>query len=103
MMEELGIGYVVRRTGDMWPGVPGCSITTTTRWIENNPDIVQRAVDAYVEACAFVHENPDEAAEIAAPFIGVHVDIVRRALRFNRPDVNAIRSEDAMEKVLRLM
>lgn len=103
MMEEFGIGYVARRTGDIWPGAPGCSLTTTRRLIEQNPEIVQRAVDAYVEACAFVHENPDEAADIAASFIGVHTDIVRRALRSNRPDVNAIRNTDAMEQILKLM
>ncbi len=103
MMEEFEIGYVARRTGDVWPGAPGCSLTTTRRLIEQNPDTVQRVVEAYVEACAFVDDNPDEAAEIAASFIGVHPDIVRRALRFNRPDVNAIRNTDAMGQVLRLM
>ena len=103
MMEELGVGYVIRRTGDLWPGAPGCSLTTTSDLIERDPDLVQRVVNAYVEACAFVSENPDQAAEISAPLIGVSSDIVRRALRANRPDVNAIRNVEAMQQVLGLM
>ena len=103
MMEELGVGYVVRRTGDLWPGAPGCSLTTTDDLIEREPELVQRVVNAYVEACAFVDENPDEAAEIGSPFIGVHPDIVRRALRANRPNVDAIRNTEAMNRVLALM
>lgn len=103
MMEQLGIGYVVRRTKDIWPGAPGCSLTTTAALINQDPDLVQRVVDAYVRACAFVTENPDEAAEIGARFIGVHADIVRRALKSNRPDVDAIRNVEAMIEVLKLM
>jgi ABC-type nitrate/sulfonate/bicarbonate transport system substrate-binding protein len=103
MMEQLGIGYVVRRTGDLWPGAPGCSLTASAALIGRDPDLVQRVVNAYVEASAFVHEKPDAAAEIGAPFIGVHVDIVRRALTVNRPNVDAIRNTDAMQAVLKLM
>jgi len=103
MMEELGVGYVVRRTGDLWPGAPGCSLTTTADLIERDPELVQRVVNAYVEACAFANENPDETAEIGAPFIGVDCKIVRRALRANRPDVNAIRNTESMARVLELM
>jgi ABC-type nitrate/sulfonate/bicarbonate transport system substrate-binding protein len=103
MMEELGLGYVLRRTGDLWPGAPGCSLATTADLVERNPELVQRVVNVYVEACAFVRDHPDEAAEIGAPFIGVHADIVRRALRANQPDVNAIRNAEAMNRVLELM
>ena len=35
--------------------------------------------------------------------MGVHVDIMRRALRVNRPDVDAIRNGTAMKQVLTLM
>lgn len=103
MMEQLGVGYVVRRTGDLWPGAPGCSLATSAAMIERNPDLVQSVVNAYVQASAFINESPDEAAEIGAPFIGVHADIVRRALRVNRPNVDAIRNGEAMEQVLGLM
>jgi ABC-type nitrate/sulfonate/bicarbonate transport system substrate-binding protein len=103
MMEELGVGRVVRRTGDLWPGAPGCSLTTRAELIDRDPDLVQRVVNAYVAASFFVNENPDAAAEIGARFIGVHVDIVRRALRVNRPNVDAIRNETAMKQVLMLM
>src|SRR5215831_2097039 len=103
MMEELGVGHVVRRTGDIWPGAPGCSLASSAEFVERNRDLVQRVVNAYVAAGAFVNEHLDEAAEIGAPFIGVHPDIVRRALKSNRPNVNALRNTEAMHQVLNLM
>ena len=103
MMERLGIGTAVRRTGDVWPGAPGCSLAASATLVSRAPDLVQRVVDAYVRAAAFVNGEPDETARIAAPYIGVHADTVRRALAVNRPDVDAIRNGAAMERVLTLM
>jgi ABC-type nitrate/sulfonate/bicarbonate transport system substrate-binding protein len=103
MMEELRVGRVVRRTRDLWPGAPGCCLTTRLELIDRDPDMVQRVVDAYVAASSVVTEYPDVAAEIGAPFIGIHVDIVRRALRVNQPEVNAIRNTAVMYEVLALM
>src|SRR4030095_8501956 len=42
MLEELGVGYVARRTGDFWPGAPGCSLTTSRRMLAERPHLVQR-------------------------------------------------------------
>ena len=103
MMEELRIGRVVRRTGDLWPGAPGCSLRTRAELIDRDPDLVQRVVNADMAASLFVNEKPDAAAEIGASFIGVDVDIVRRALRVNRPNVDAIRNGTAIKQVLTLM
>lgn len=103
MMEELGVGRVIKRTGDIWPGAPGCSLSSTAALATSEPSLVQRVVSAYVAAADFVAAQPDEAAEIGAPLIGVDPAIVRRALRANRPDVNAVRNTGAMAQVLKLM
>jgi ABC-type nitrate/sulfonate/bicarbonate transport system substrate-binding protein len=103
MMEKLGVGYVVRRTGDIWPGAPGCSLSSSAALIERDPGLAERVVQAYVEAAEFVSEAPDEAAQIGAPFIGVDAGMVRDALRINRPNVNAIRNGEAMDQVIALM
>jgi hypothetical protein len=50
-----------------------------------------------------VNENQDAAADIGVPFIGVRVDIARRALRVNRPNVGQIRNGTAIIQVLTLM
>lgn len=103
MFEKLGIGWVARRTGDIWPGAPGCSLATSAARVATDPDTVQRVVNAYVAAAKFVAENPTEAAEIGAPFIGVSPEILIHALKSNRPDVNAVRNTQAMDAVLLLM
>lgn len=103
MMEELGIGRVVSRTGDIWRGVPGCSLAASAKLINEEPELVQKVVNAYTKAAARVNEAPEEAAGIGAPFIGVHEKILSRALRSNRPDIAGIRQTGAMAKVLSLM
>jgi ABC-type nitrate/sulfonate/bicarbonate transport system substrate-binding protein len=103
MLEHLGLGRVVRRTGDVWPGAPGCSLTTTSRVIAERPELVERMVRAYLRGARFVAESPEEAARVGARFIGVGEHVVRRALEANRPDPNALRNEEAMAGVLELM
>jgi ABC-type nitrate/sulfonate/bicarbonate transport system substrate-binding protein len=103
MIERLSLGRAVRRTGDVWPGAPGCSLSATADLVARNPELVQRVVNAYVRAARFVDENLDETAAISAPYIGLHADTIRRALRVNRPYVDAIRSRETMGKVLSLM
>ncbi|HMP88973.1 MAG TPA: ABC transporter substrate-binding protein [Kiritimatiellia bacterium] len=103
MMEELGVGQVVRRTGDVWKGAPGCSLCASATLIERNPELVQKVVNAYVKAIAFVHQNPDETGEIAAGYIGVHARMVQRALKSNMPHADAIRNTESMDAILKLM
>lgn len=103
MFELLGMGYVARRTGDVWPGAPGCSLSTSAEKVAREPELVQRVVNAYVAAARFVEEHPEDAAAIGAPYIGVHPRVLTRALQSNRPDVDAIRNTEAMGAVLQLM
>jgi ABC-type nitrate/sulfonate/bicarbonate transport system substrate-binding protein len=103
MLEALGSGTVVKRTGDIWKGAPGCSLTTTTQLKRTNPRLIQKVVIAFVRGASFVKENPDESAEIASRYIGIGARFVREALNVNQPDVNAIRNNKAMESVLSLM
>lgn len=103
MMEQLGVGRVVRRTGDVWPGAPGCTLCASAELIERDPDLVQRVVNAYVKAIDHVNRHPDDAAADAAPLIGVNEEMIRRALKSNRPNANAIRNTESMARVLALM
>lgn len=103
MMEELGVGTVARRTGDVWPGAPGCSLTTTANNTRDNPALVQSVVRAFARAERFVGENPAETAEIAHRYIGVHPRFIEKAIARNRPDADAVRNQAAMDKVLSLM
>jgi ABC-type nitrate/sulfonate/bicarbonate transport system substrate-binding protein len=103
MLESLGLGRVLLRTGDVWPGAPGCSLTTSSARIEQDPDLVQRVVRAYVAATRYVLDSPDDAAIAGEIYIGVSAAIIRRALLANRPDAQAIRNDEAMSAILTLM
>jgi ABC-type nitrate/sulfonate/bicarbonate transport system substrate-binding protein len=103
MLEHLGLGRVLQRTGDVWPGAPGCSLTTTSDLIAKDGSLVQRMVDAYLRGADFVEASPDESAQIAEKYIGVDSRIIRKALDVNRPNPNAIRNQTAMDQVIGLM
>ena len=103
MMEGLGIGTVVKRTGDVWKGAPGCSLTTSVAMKDAHAEIVQSVVKAFVRGALFVRQNPEESAQIASPYIGINVEFIRNALKHNQPDVDAIRNTNAMDTVLSLM
>jgi ABC-type nitrate/sulfonate/bicarbonate transport system substrate-binding protein len=103
MLESLGMGTALLRTGDVWPSAPGCSLTTSSALIEREPDLVRRVVAAYVAGARRVQVAPDEAAHAGETFIGVSAAIVRRALEVNHPDVRAIRNDEAMANILALM
>jgi ABC-type nitrate/sulfonate/bicarbonate transport system substrate-binding protein len=103
MLEGMEMGQVVRRTGDLWPGAPGCSLTTTADVIARKPALVERMVQAFVDGARFVLDHPDESAEIAATFIGIAPRFIRAGLNHCRPNVHALHNEQAMQGVLQLM
>jgi ABC-type nitrate/sulfonate/bicarbonate transport system substrate-binding protein len=103
MMEGLDVGRVIRRTGDLWRGAPGCSLTTTFAFKDAEPEITGAAVRGFVRGAEAVRDEPDRAAEIASRYIGINERFIRGALEHNVPDVNAIRNHEAMAEVLRLM
>lgn len=103
MMEGLGVGHVVRRTGDIWPGAPGCSLAATARFIEEEPETVQNVVDAYLEATNYVHEHPVEAARLAERYIGIGARFIEQSLAVNLPQIDAVRNQETMEKILKFM
>jgi len=103
MLEHLRIGTVVRRTGDLWPGAPGCSLTTTAEIVMCQPDLVQRMITAFVLGARFVDSDQEQSAEIASCYIGVAPEFIRGALIHNRPNVRALSNEGAMNDVIDLM
>lgn len=103
MLEQLGIGRVVKRTGDVWPGAPGCSLATSRSLLNSEPDLVRRFVAAFARGARYVEQNPDEAATISAQYIGVHRRFVREAFRANCPNVEALMNRIAMDEVMDLM
>jgi len=103
MLEALGVGTIIRRTGDIWPGAPGCSLATTVDMKTKAPEIVRGVVRAFIRGAGFVHDSPEESAAIAYRYIGIHPRFIHQALLRNRPIVDAIRNREAMDSILLLM
>ena len=103
MMELLGVGRVIRRTGDLWKGAPGCSLTTTAEFKEQAPEVVAAMVRGFVRGAGFVRQQPDRSAEMASRYIGIHSKFIRAALERNQPNLDALRNHGAMSQILQLM
>lgn len=103
MVEQLGLGTIIKGTGDLWRGAPGCSLTTSMQLKEEAPEVIQAVVEAFVEGARLVEKESEECARIAASFIGVAPRFVRVALERNRPDVHAVRNAEAISRILGLM
>jgi NitT/TauT family transport system substrate-binding protein len=103
MLEQQGLGRVIRRTGDIWKGAPGCSLTTTRPYRDAEPETVQAFVNAFARGVQYAEEHPDDAARMAEIYIGVSARFIREALNHNRPNINAIRNLEAMKNVMALM
>ena len=103
LVEQLGLGDVILRTGEIWSGVPGCSLTTTAQMIDRDPDLVRRMVAGFVRGACEVEDDPETSAKIALPYIGVAANVIQRALHHNRPDVSALDNDAAMARVVNLM
>jgi NitT/TauT family transport system substrate-binding protein len=103
MLEARGMGRAYRRTGDIWPGAPGCSLATSRSLANRNPELVRRVVRAYVQGAALAARDPARAARLASRYIGVAPAFIEKALSVNRPNVDAIRNDGVMGEILNLM
>lgn len=103
MLEEQALGNVVKRTGDLWPGAPGCSLTTTRALLQEAPDLVHSMVAAFVDGARYIEECPDDAAALSERYIGIGGPFIRKALERNRPCIDALSNTASMEAILSLM
>jgi ABC-type nitrate/sulfonate/bicarbonate transport system substrate-binding protein len=60
-------------------------------------------VKAFYLGARFTANSPEEAADIASPYIGVNSIFIRQALARNLPNVDALGNEEAMQAILDLM
>ncbi|WP_254901212.1 aliphatic sulfonate ABC transporter substrate-binding protein [Tuberibacillus sp. Marseille-P3662] len=67
VIEEKGNGKVLVDTKDVAFGktLPAAVYVTSQDLAKNNPDFVQKLVDAHKKATKFIQDNPDEAKTIA--------------------------------------
>jgi len=103
MMEELHLGRVVRRTGDLWPGAPGCSLCCTARLLHDDPAFAQAVVRAHVRGAEDVRLHPEQAAAAAHRYIGIAPAIIARAIALHPPDVSAVSHRVCMQRIMALM
>lgn len=81
----------MRRRSSPDVGAPGCSLATSTDLRDRDPGLVGACVRAFARGVEFVRSDPEQAARIAAPYIGISERFISAALARNLPDANALR------------
>lgn len=77
--------------GEIMPGQPGAVLQPSQSLVDDNPALVQSLVDIHVRATEFIHENRNQAAEMASEVIGSDILTPETASRaINSPASNFI-------------
>jgi len=80
-----------RYAGEIMPGQPGAVLQPSQSLIDDNPGLVQELVDIHIRATEFIHENRDEAAEMASEVVGSDIlDSETATQAINSPASNFI-------------
>ena len=58
---------------EIMPGQPGAVLQPSQSLVDDQPDLVQRLVEIHVRATEFIHENREQAAEMASEVVGSDV------------------------------
>jgi NitT/TauT family transport system substrate-binding protein len=103
LLVELGFGKVLARTKDIWPGVPGCSPTTTDNYVAERREVVVRVIRAFLKAEEFCYNYRAEAAQLSADYIGISPQIIEKALNYNYPRIDVSDKVGSMLEVANLM
>ncbi|MBF0112251.1 MAG: ABC transporter substrate-binding protein, partial [Desulfamplus sp.] len=83
-LAELKIkAKIMRFTGDIWKNHPCCVVVSNENLIKEQPDMIQKAVNAVVRAQLWCTKNPDKAAHILSRdkgegYLPVNEDVLLR-------------------------
>ncbi|MBS3968361.1 MAG: ABC transporter substrate-binding protein [Truepera sp.] len=87
--EALGVGKVLRYTGDIWRQHACCVTLLHEDDLRAQPDWGQAVVDAQVEAQLWTRHNRAEAAELLTRYLPQPLEVIRRVLLDER-DTNRL-------------
>jgi len=77
--------------GEIMPGQPGAVLQPSQSLVDDAPEFVQQLVDIHVRATEFIHENREQAAEMASAVVGSDIlspEVATKAI--NSPASNFI-------------
>jgi NitT/TauT family transport system substrate-binding protein len=94
MAVAQGSGSVLETSDKIWPHHPCCMVIADAKFLDENPDVVKRFVNAHVKATQYIQKNPLEAGDMAHLFTGQDVAVSRAAMKnieFGfRPDIKKL-------------
>ena len=76
-----GAGEIILSSKEIWPRHPCCVLAADSRFVDANPDAVQRLLKAHVKATNYIQNNFQEAASIGAKYTGMDLDTVKLAMK----------------------
>ncbi len=75
-----GYGEEFCLSKDLWPNHPCCVFVVRDEIIGKYPDAINELTASLVHAGRFIEDNPDEASQIGASFLGQDTDVIKKVL-----------------------
>ncbi len=75
-----GYGEEFYQSKDLWPNHPCCVFVVRDEIIGKYPDAVNELTASLVHSGRFIEDNPDEASQIGASFLGQDTDVIKKVL-----------------------
>jgi aliphatic sulfonates family ABC transporter substrate-binding protein len=94
----LGGGKLLATGQDIYPGHDNDTITATTQAIKDHPEAVRAIVQTVVRAQQWVLDNPEEAKQVSAKYLGLPLPTIETAWKYvirrrdGRPNVQYTQS-----------
>ncbi|TKG72137.1 ABC transporter substrate-binding protein [Prauserella endophytica] len=110
LAESTGVGHLLAKGWDYLPTFHTGVEITSTRFAEENPDVVRKFLTAYFRSAIYAKEHQDEFRDFASSQIKVPAEVQASALRReepiweNRPEVDpgALRDTQRIQRELGL-
>jgi len=102
--ESLGVVKVVATVKDYYPRYQWGIIFARDDLLENNPELVGRAMEVYRESCSYIRENPEKAASFGAQVFGIKKEVFLSCLKRNMPswEMNAMLDCEGVKNCIRM-
>ncbi len=65
---------------DVWPNMPGSFIVATVDLIKKHPEVIKKILEVNHLGIEFIHNHPNEAAEIVAKYLGIPVKVAKMSI-----------------------
>lgn len=79
--QTMGVGRNLATSKELWPGHPCCVLVADAKFLAEHPEQVKAVLHAHVQATDYIHQHPQQAAEIGVKYTGMDKTTIEQAMQ----------------------